>query len=363
VTWKELFVMALGSAFVVLVHEWVTGGGLAGMPLPASWERQGSAMRRAIARDFAGLPSSEIKVVMTLDARLPEEPGPWDSERIAPGEHGLKLHEFACAADFTVLVAPETSGVLARLTRDLEQAGARVLGSCAQAVDLAGDKVSLAAHLRSRGIDTPPSVAVVPSEKLPEFARYPAVLKPIDGAGSMNTFYLDGPDLPEAARRMPLAVLQPFVSGEPMSASFLVSPDGRAWLIGLGRQRIEIQSGRFEYQGGEIPAFCPDAVHQVRRVLSTMEGLRGFVGIDFIWDRERRHASIIEINPRPTTSLVGLCRLLPAGRLARAWLEAFRPQGRDDELLESLFGLVHSHEPVVFDADGEFAALLESVEP
>ena len=29
--------------FVVLVHEWVTGGGLAGMPLPASWEREGRA--------------------------------------------------------------------------------------------------------------------------------------------------------------------------------------------------------------------------------------------------------------------------------------------------------------------------------
>ena len=81
--------------------------------------------------------------MMTLDARLPEEPGPWALERIAPGEHGLKLREFAAAADFTVLVAPETSGVLARLTRDLEGAGARVLGSCARAVDLAGDKVRL----------------------------------------------------------------------------------------------------------------------------------------------------------------------------------------------------------------------------
>ena len=362
-TWKELFVMALGSAVVVLVHEWVTGGGLAGIPLPASWEREGSAMRRAIARDFAALPSSEIKVVMTLDARLPEEPGPWHLERIAPGEHGLKLHEFARAADSTVLVAPETSGVLARLTRDLEGAGVRVLGSCAQAVDLAGDKVSLAAHLRSKGIDTPPSLAVVPGEKLPEFARYPAVLKPVDGAGSMNTFYLDGPDLPEAARRLALALLQPFVPGEPMSASFLVSPEGRAWPVGVGSQRMEIRSGRFEYRGGELPATCPDAAHQVRGALRTVEGLRGFVGIDFIWDQERRKATIIEINPRPTTSLVGLCRLLPRGRLAQAWLEAFRSSGRDDKLLESLCGLVHSQVPVVFDADGKFAGLLESVDP
>ena len=52
--------MALGAALVVLVHEWVTGGGMAGMALPASWEREGSAMRRAIAREFAALPPGEI---------------------------------------------------------------------------------------------------------------------------------------------------------------------------------------------------------------------------------------------------------------------------------------------------------------
>ncbi len=62
-------------ALVVLVHEWVTGGGLSGSPLPASWEREGSAMRRAIAAEFAALSTEEIKVVMTLDARLPEEAG------------------------------------------------------------------------------------------------------------------------------------------------------------------------------------------------------------------------------------------------------------------------------------------------
>jgi predicted ATP-grasp superfamily ATP-dependent carboligase len=348
--------MAIRARLVVLVHEWVTGGGLAGMPLPASWEREGSAMRRAIARDFAAVRSHDIKVIMTLDERLPAEGGPWQLERIARGEHERKLQACSTAADFTVLVAPETSGVLADLSRDLEQAGARVLGSSARAVDLTGDKIRLAAHLRSRGIDTPETQVVVPSEGLPEFARYPAVLKPVDGAGSVNTFFLDGPlALHGDAGRMPHALLQAFVPGEPMSASFLVSPEGQAWPIGVGRQRMEIRGGRFEYRGGVIPARCGDAVDQVGRALGMIEGLGGFVGIDFIWDESRGHATILEINPRPTTSLVGLCRLLPAGYLARTWLEAFRLDQRDDALLESLCGLVESRPAVVFDADGELA--------
>ncbi len=176
----------------------------------------------------------------------------------------------------------------------------------------------------------------------------------------MNTYYLDEPfDLPEDARRLPGAILQPFVPGEPMSASWLVSALGGAWLIAIGRQRMEIRDGRFAYLGGEIPVDCPDAMRQVQRAVAAVEGLGGFVGVDFIWDEARGRATILEINPRPTTSLVGLCRLLPAGLLARAWLEACRPSGRDDELLESLHGLVHSQNAVVFDAEGKFSDLSE----
>jgi tyramine---L-glutamate ligase len=352
--------MGRSTVLAVLVHEWVTGGGLAGAPLPGSWEREGSAMRRAIARDFAAISDGDLKVVMTLDARLPAEPGPWRVESIGPGEHDPRIRELCRTADFTVLVAPETRGILAAMTRDLEAAGARMLGSCAAAVDLTGDKARLAAHLERLGIETPPYSVVVPTGGLPELARYPAVLKPVDGAGSLDTFYLEGPaDLSEDARQMPRALLQQFVPGDPMSASFLVSLEGRSWPIAIGRQRMEVRNGRFEYHGGEIPADCPGGADQVRAALATIEGLAGFVGVDFIWDAQSLRATILEINPRPTTSLVGLCRLLPPGLLGGAWLEACGPEPRDDELLESLAEEVQAREAVIFDAVGQFAGRCE----
>ena len=245
------------------------------------------------------------------------------------------------AADFTVLVAPETSGILAELTRDLLEQPAHECSVLPPRRSISpATRLGWLRIFERLGIDTPSSQTIVPGEGLPELARYPAVLKPVDGAGSVDTFYLDGPgELSEDARRMPRALLQPFVPGEPMSASFLVSPEGRSWLIAIGRQRMELRDGRFEYRGGEIPVSCPDAADQVRRSVAAIEGLAGFVGVDFIWDEQSRRATILEINPRPTTSLVGLCRLLPAGRLARAWLEACGPQPCDDELLEVAFRL------------------------
>ena len=115
--------MASGKALTILVYEWVTGGGLAGSPLPASWAAEGAAMRRAIAADFASLAGDPVRVIVALDPRLPDDPGLWRVERIASGEHIDRILELARAADFTVLIAPETAGVLAGLTRDLHSAG------------------------------------------------------------------------------------------------------------------------------------------------------------------------------------------------------------------------------------------------
>ncbi len=68
---------------------------------------------------------------------------------------------------------------------------------------------------------------------------------------------------------------------------------------------MAVREGRFVYQGGTLPARCPYALPQLKAALGAVAGLRGFVGVDFIWDTEREHATILEINPRPTTSYVG----------------------------------------------------------
>src|SRR5262249_55464396 len=102
--------MAAAPTYTVLVHEFVTGGGLAGDDLPPSWAAEGWAMGRALAADFAAVPG--VRVVLTVDARLPDEPGPWAIRRVGPGEERGILTRLAAEADHTALIAPETGGIL-----------------------------------------------------------------------------------------------------------------------------------------------------------------------------------------------------------------------------------------------------------
>src|SRR5208283_978690 len=108
--------MASSAPLTILVHEWVTGGGLAGSTVRPSWAAEGLAMRRAVAADFAALPGPGARVVVTVDGRWPDDPGPWTTVRMDAGHSNQRLADVARQSVYTVLTAPETMGVLAGLT-------------------------------------------------------------------------------------------------------------------------------------------------------------------------------------------------------------------------------------------------------
>lgn len=307
-------------------------------------------MRRAIAGDFAALPG--VRVVVTLDDRFPEEPGPWTVVRVGAGEEDATFPRLVDAADYTALIAPETRGILADRARTIERAGGRSLGSTPAAIEATGDKLGFGRHLAGRGIATPEGRRVVPAEGLPPSFAYPAVLKPVDGAGSQDTYLIASAGAcPRDALALPVALLQPFVAGVAMSATFLVGRDGRARLIAAGRQTMEVVDGRFVYRGGTVPVPPRGVEGAPRRAVEAFEGLCGFVGVDYCWDESADRATVIEINPRPTTSYVGLARCLPRGRLALAWLRAVAGESSRGGL-EASFAELDCARPVTFAADG-----------
>jgi predicted ATP-grasp superfamily ATP-dependent carboligase len=228
-----------------------------------------------------------------------------------------------------VLIAPETGGLLLERALMIERVGGRSLGPTPAAIDLAGDKERLGAHLARHGVATPPCRRVRPRDGLPIGASYPAVLKPLDGAGAVDTYFVESPDAcPAAARALGSALFQPFVAGVSLSASFLTAEVRGATsslgenpaLVGVASQRFERQGGRFRYLGGSAPVREPVPLDEVRRAVAAVEGLRGWLGVDFVWDPHSGCVTVLEINPRLTTSYVGLGHLYPPGALAAWWL-------------------------------------------
>lgn len=81
----------------------------------------------------------------------------------------------------------------------------------------------------------------------------------------------------------------------------------------MNRQLIELKPPKevSTYRGGYTPFHHPlerEAFDHSRRIIESVEGLKGYVGIDFVLTEEK--PVFMEVNARITTSYAGLYRIL-----------------------------------------------------
>ena len=76
-------------AMKVLLHEWVNGGGMAGLELPPSWQAEGRAMRQAVEADFRAVDG--VEVITTLDERFDREASEANAVIVGPGQEEAVL--------------------------------------------------------------------------------------------------------------------------------------------------------------------------------------------------------------------------------------------------------------------------------
>jgi predicted ATP-grasp superfamily ATP-dependent carboligase len=100
------------------------------------------------------------------------------------------------------------------------------------------------------------------------------------------------------------------LTGEAASLSLLCQ-DGAALLLACNRQDVVERDGRLRYLGSTVAGLearrrCYQPLAE--RVARAMPGLWGYVGIDLVDTPDG--AVVLEVNPRLTTSYVGLRRSL-----------------------------------------------------
>ena len=303
-------------------------------------------MVRAIAEDSALLPGVEL--LSTRDSRLTtlHPPGCQVSLVASEVEHRTAIEQLATSSDWTLLIAPETGGALHQCAQFVELAGGRLLSPESRVVSIAADKQKTAELLACGGVSVPRGVVITSSSAARQAdLRFPLVMKPLDGCGSEGVRLLRGlSELEKYAFTGPLR-LEECVTGLAASVSVLCGPTGNA--IQPACQQILSNDGCFEYLGGRLPlelALNRRAQALAARAVTCLGQVRGYIGVDLVLGRaaDGSEDAVIEINPRLTTSYIGL-RAASRTNLASAMLAI--AEGRSADLS---FG----NEPIEFAADG-----------
>ncbi len=303
----------------IFVYEYLSTGAMADQPEAASLAREGRAMLDAVLADLADCPGVTVHSMPFLDA----ESGA-DEEKI--------FRRLLAECDAALVIAPEFDEILARRAEWVLEEGKQLLSPTPEAIRLTADKLQLAEHLGRCGVPTVETHAV---ENAPCPVRFPAVVKPRHGAGAIDTFLIEnGVEYKKITQRHKSPCrLAPFSpGGEGVEGrgqvSTIVQPlwgEGRAIAASVALlcgtkekvalrpaiQRIKIHNNSFQYCGGRLPLspeLQPLAIELAQRAVASVSGLHGYVGVDLLL-ADPTSGVVVEINPRLTTSYVGLRRL------------------------------------------------------
>jgi len=286
------------------VCEFITGGGLCAAPLPESLAKEGALMRDALLHDLSRLPYS---VITTVDARL-NVPEHCDECVIAHANDDIwRIWQAQIKlADAVFLIAPETDGTLHYLTQMAGLEGSLVLGCGLASIKVSSEKMATCLALEAAGIATIPTYTL---DNWPK-SHWIWLAKPNDGAGCSDTACFnnadDLQDWIEQNDKQLTHVIQAYQPGDAASIS-CVMRKGKAHLLSCNTQEIEINNHMLSYKGGVINGMREhwQAFELVaNQIAKALPDLVGYVGIDVIVDNDE--VIVVEINPRLTTSYVGL---------------------------------------------------------
>jgi tyramine---L-glutamate ligase len=323
----------MSSTSTVLVYEFFTGGGFPEGELPAGLASEALGMLWAALEDFRRW--GAVRTITALDPRFEERvPGlnrntlPADEVVCAiPGKHEEIYLSLLERCDAALVIAPETDGILTAMTDQAEAAGIRLLGSSASAVEMAGNKATCARLFDLAKLPTPRTrvAGFAAASRIAKEMGCPLVIKPIDGVGSEGVYRVNLlSELPVALALIRQVIsqeqilLQSLANGIHASASLLIAGN-RCLPLSLNLQLME-ESHSLRYQGSRVPYDHKDKQRALDLACSAVQlipGLNGYVGVDLVLGEDL--IQLIEINPRLTTSYVGLRQVAQINLAQAIW--------------------------------------------
>jgi len=266
----------------------------------ASLSVEGEAMLRAVLDDFQRVAGVDAFTIRSVD------------------KEEQALREAVRHADWSMIIAPESDDILLTRCRWVLEERGQLLGPSPDAIALCGDKLATCRWLLRHGIPTPPTTLLAENAIVNASGSY--VLKPRFGAGCQDTTIIRSAEPNSRGASNRPFIIQPWIAGRAASIACLVSDRDVIPLL-PGEQQIAIVDNQVEYRGGRIP-LIPESAQRAERlgmqVVRSIPGLFGYIGVDLVLGDDGRDW-VIEVNPRLTTSYVGL-RALCESNLAELLL-------------------------------------------
>lgn len=326
------------SALQVLVYEHVSGGGFATETVSPNVLSEGFSMLRTLISDFK---TAGHNVNTMLDSRIMKMNPPIQADSVlsisSSQENEKMLQKLSSSADAAYVIAPETDGVLRSRVDLIEQADAVSLNCSASAIEKVVDKLSLYDYLKHFGAPTPMTQSFNIFDNSIEIKKiirgifnFPLIFKPSNGVSCSGLSVVKNENQVvgaiEKIKRESSSkhfLVQELVTGAAASVS-LFAANGKAKPVSLNRQYVTIRTPKAcsSYTGGLVPfddSLQAKAFEVSKNIVESIPDLQGYIGVDFVLNEDEVIA--LEINPRLTTSYVGL-RTVANFNLAQAIINA-----------------------------------------
>jgi len=318
----------------IFIFEFVSGGGFNQVEILSSLFCEGYAMLRTIIEDFKNL---DFHITTLLDSRIDFLSHYIKADVIKSvelEEDYLKKYT-ACVKDskYCFVIAPEFSNILYNLTKIVKKNKKKLLSIDLNGVKLGASKLETYKFFIANEISTPKSYWIPFKGRfldldfiLQKFDQLNSsiVIKPDDGVGSESIFYFEKKNdilhffessnkIFDANRKY---LIQEYIEGDPMSVSIIndhsleKAGENRPTILSINAQKLQITdlTKNSKYFGGFTPVEQFEQLRvQIEDILKRVDlsAFKGYFGLDFV-KKADNSLSFIEINPRLTTSYVGI---------------------------------------------------------
>jgi predicted ATP-grasp superfamily ATP-dependent carboligase len=291
----------------ILIFEYITGGGMIGQDLSSSLVKEGELMLNAVANDFAAVSSVHVNVLRDYRLRgTGSDASRWRNKYIADAENSFHawIERLGENIDALLIIAPESGNILTTLCEQYSKQDYMLLNSTIESIALTTDKLETYKYLKQFSI---PQISTHEMTDIASIISDRLIIKPKEGVGCENislcaTEMITDDTLNTFSNKD--YIVQPYVQGQHASLSLLCC-NGECSVLTANRQNIVEIENRLYLKECVVNALQREEfIEFSKNLIQALPGLKGYIGVDILL--RENEVLLVEINPRLTTSYVGL---------------------------------------------------------